>query len=118
MNANRPPKIALRHINTANFFLVGAAGLFLYSSIDAAEPGKATFADDPIGHGVYNRMIEAMHQARSLSYISRYEYQAGVQTRTSCSYHIWLKKPNFFRMETRTPGGDLGGVMIGDGSRL
>jgi len=68
--------------------------------------------------GTYNRLIEAMHQAKTLSYVSRYEREVEGRVRTVCTYRVWLKKPNFFRMETRSSSGELGGILIGDGTRL
>lgn len=41
----------------------------------------------------------------------------GVQT-TECGYRIWLKKPNYFRVEGLKTDGALSGVIIGDGKRL
>ncbi len=64
------------------------------------------------------RMIEAMHQARSLSYTSRFECGTEGGVLTACAYRVWLKKPNFFRMEMRSTTGEPGGILIGDGTRL
>src|SRR5262249_9929496 len=40
------------------------------------------------------------------------------RVQTACTYRVWLKKPNFFRMETRSNSGEPGGTLIGDGARL
>jgi outer membrane lipoprotein-sorting protein len=99
-------------------FLGGAAWLLLPASVNAAGFDATAFADEPAAHAAYNRMIEAMHQARSLSYTSRYEREAEGRVLTACTYRVWLKKPNFFRMETRSRSGEPGGILIGDGTRL
>jgi peroxiredoxin/outer membrane lipoprotein-sorting protein len=118
MNAAYLPGTARTGVGSAVLLLGGAAWLLLGASADAAELGAAAFADEPAAHAAYDRMIEAMHQARSLSYTSRLEREAGGLVRTSCTYRVWLKKPNFFRMETRSTAGELEGVLIGDGTRL
>jgi outer membrane lipoprotein-sorting protein len=117
MNATRLPGTARRGVGSTILLLCGAAWLLLPASVEAAERDAATFADEPAAHAAYNRMIEAMHQARTLSYTSRYECEDwGV--RTSHTFRLWLKKPNFFRMETRWTTGELEGILIGDGTRL
>jgi peroxiredoxin/outer membrane lipoprotein-sorting protein len=117
MNPTCIPGTARDGIGSAILLLGGAAWILLASSADAAEHDAGTFADEPAAHAAYNRMIEAMHQARSLSYISRYECEVG-GVRISHTYRVWLKKPNFFRMETRSTTGVREGILIGDGTRL
>ena len=118
MNATYLPGTARRGVGPTILLLGGAAWVMLSASVDAVERDAAAFADEPAAHAVYNRMIEAMHQAGSLSYSSRYECEAGGRVRTSCTYRVWLKKPNCFRMETRSTTGELEGILIGDGTRL
>ena len=118
MNATYLPGTARRGIGSAILLVGGAAWLSLATSVNAAGFDAAAFADDPAAHATYNRMIEAMHQARSLSYTSRYECEAEGRVLTACTYRVWLKKPNFFRMETRSTTGELEGILIGDGTRL
>ncbi len=117
MNATRLPGTARRGVGSTILLLGGAAWLLLPASVDAAELDAQTFADEPAAHAAYNRMIEAMHQARSLSYTSRYDCVVG-GVRTSHTFRVWLKKPNFFRMETRSTTGEPEGTLIGDGTRL
>ena len=117
MNATRLPGTARRGVGSTILLLGGAAWLLLPASVDAAGLDAATFADEPAAHAAYNRMIEAMHQARSLSYTSRYECEAGARP-DLLHVRVWLKKPNFFRMETRSSSGELEGILIGDGTRL
>lgn len=118
MNANRLPGTARWGVDSAILLLGGAAWLLLPAAADAAGSDAAAFADEPAAHAAYDRMIEAMHQARSLSFTSRYEREVEGRVLTACTYRVWLKKPNFFRMETRSSSGEPGGTLLGDGSRL
>ncbi len=63
-------------------------------------------------------MIRAMRQADSLSYVSRYTMQGKGDFKIGCTYQAWLKKPNYFRVETESPSRGKGGILIGDGRRL
>jgi outer membrane lipoprotein-sorting protein len=65
-------------------------------------PGAA-FQDEPDAHALYNRMVEAMRKANSLSYVSRYTWESKGLTLGDCYYRVWLKKPNYFRVETEIP---------------
>ena len=85
---------------------------------DEPKGGEERFADDPAAHRLYDRMIEAMRKAESLSYTSHYEREAVGRSRTACTYQVWLKKPNYFRVESRTVDGEQGGILIGDGTNL
>ncbi len=118
MNPSYIPATTRSSIASAIIRLAGAAWLFLPAPVNAAGLDAPAFADEPAAHAAYNRMIEAMHQARSLSYTSRYECEAEGHFLTAHTYRVWLKKPNFFRMETRSSSGELEGVLIGDGTSL
>jgi outer membrane lipoprotein-sorting protein len=72
---------------------------------------------DPEGYALYRQMIGAMRSADSLSYVSHYEIK-GKGFALDCTYRAWLKKPNYFRIETESPLRGKGGILIGDGSRL
>jgi outer membrane lipoprotein-sorting protein len=74
---------------------------------------KDTFKDEPEARALYEKMIETMRNAESLSY------------RGSCSasgrgpvYMIWMKKPNYFRVETVNLRGVECGTLVGDGDHL
>ncbi len=77
------------------------------------------FADEPAARALYNKMIEAMRQAESLSYQSDYRrHRPDKRYMRDCTYTVWMKKPNQFRVETLTSKGKRGGVLIGDGDHL
>lgn len=87
------------------------------------KPATATFEDEPAAHTLYTQMIGTMRKAKSLSYVSHYTWEAKGQVFGDCTYRTWLKKPNFFRVETeRTPKKEgpreQGGILVGDGKTL
>ncbi|HVW36483.1 MAG TPA: redoxin domain-containing protein [Pirellulales bacterium] len=86
----------------------------------AACPAVAAdgFEDDPEAHGLYDKMLQAMRDAETLSFDSQFDKEALGIARTSCTYRVWLKKPNFFRLETTSSSGEQGGVLVGDGVNL
>jgi outer membrane lipoprotein-sorting protein len=77
------------------------------------QPSNATFKDEPAAHALYDKMIDTMRKAETLSYVSEYRWEAKGKELGHCTYMIWLKKPNYFRLETFT-----GGILIGDGEYL
>ncbi len=84
-----------------------------------ANAAAAPFPDEPAAHALYNQMIEAMRKAKSLSYVSHYETKGARGYVGDGTYRIWLKKPNYFRVEaasTKDPA--YGGVLVGDGEDL
>ena len=88
------------------------------SAAQTAPSSRPVFADEPAAHALYNQMIAAMRSAKTLSWHS--EYKLGSKDFTQRSrYEIWLKKPNYFRMETLNPQtNSLEGVLVGDGDFL
>ncbi|MHC4714087.1 MAG: LolA family protein [Planctomycetota bacterium] len=84
----------------------------------AAAAGGVPVADEPDAHALYDGMFEAMKEADSLHYEGTYEMPyVGIDRVARCRYKMWLKKPNFFRMEA-TSDGELKGVLVGDGENL
>ena len=85
--------------------------------------------DEPAAHALYQQMVEAMRKAKSLSYVSRSKYwwEGRDEPVRDCTYRVWLKKPNYFRVEAEfaaakdkpkdTDGGRTG-VLVGDGRTL
>jgi len=70
---------------------------------------KDTFKDEPEAHRLYEKMIETMRNAESLTY----KGDCG-----NCTYTIWMKKPNYFRVETVNSQGVKCGTLVGDGDNL
>lgn len=78
----------------------------------------AVFKDEPEAHALYDKMIETMRQAESLSYKSNYRWGRKDREIGRCTYTIWMKKPNYFCVETVTGKGKKGGIIVGDGDYL
>ena len=74
----------------------------------------AVVKDEPAAHALYNQMIAALRSADSLSYRCSYS-QPGQRVE---QYLIWLKKPNYFRVEAINARGALTGTLVGDGAHL
>ncbi len=80
---------------------------------------EAAFQDAPAAHQLYREMIEAMRKAKSLSWNgeTRSTYQGKLLP--TATYRIWLKKPNYARVEvTRTGQKKPGGILVGDGDHF
>jgi outer membrane lipoprotein-sorting protein len=115
----------------AAILAVGIAGAIAWPAIPAGageakpKPPAVPCQDEPAAHALYTQMIQAMRQAKSLSYTSRYRMEAKGRTILECIYRVWLKKPNYFRVETERTSlvailimGKTGGTLIGDGKTL
>jgi peroxiredoxin/outer membrane lipoprotein-sorting protein len=74
--------------------------------------------DEPTAHELYDQMNAVMRNAETLSFMCRFHKEALGIGETSCTYRVWLKKPNLVRMETESDAGEQGGVLIGDGTHL
>jgi outer membrane lipoprotein-sorting protein len=83
-----------------------------------SDAAAAPFPDEPAAHALYNQMIGALRKADSLSYVSHYESEIDGKAETDCTYRMWLKKPNYFRVESESASGENGGILIGDGTDL
>jgi outer membrane lipoprotein-sorting protein len=86
----------------------------------AADAGP--FKDEPAARALYGQMIEAMRKANSLSFVCRNEARGKDNVPYINNYRVWLKKPNYFRVEGsyrgKTKEETGGGVLIGDGQDL
>lgn len=83
-----------------------------------SQPDASAFKDEPAAHALYNQMIESLRKADSLSYVSEYSFQGKGDFKRTSKYWAWLKKPNYFRLETESPQLGKGGILIGDGDTL
>jgi len=80
----------------------------------AAAGGEAAAAGAPTAEAVYDQMVEAWHKADSIYYESDYQV-SGPGAAAKCNYKVWLKKPNYARLEAYQDG-KLKGALVGDGS--
>lgn len=83
----------------------------------AGEPATAP-ADDPQARALYDRMIAALREARTLSYQATYQWAFDRRDLGLAGfYKAWLGKPNYFRIEAY-PCRELYGTLVGDGRNL
>jgi outer membrane lipoprotein-sorting protein len=92
---------------------VAVEGLALYI-INVKEPFVGPFKDEPKARALFEKMIETMRQAESLSYTGKCSSKDWVDG----TYTIWMKKPNYFLVETIDGQGEKGGTLVGDGNDL
>ncbi len=97
--------------------LTGLCGWCFASGQQPAATG-AVFQDEPAARALYEKMIESMRQAKTLSYRSEYRWESQGEEIGRCAYTIWMKKPNYFRVETVKANGEKGGTLVGDGDYL
>ncbi len=88
-------------------------GVSLYILV-SKEPFRGPFRDEPKARALYEKMIETMRQADSLSYTVK----CSGPTSLSASYTVWMKKPNYFRVETANRRDEKCGTIVGDGEHL
>ncbi|MCP4643210.1 MAG: DUF2092 domain-containing protein [bacterium] len=84
---------------------------------DAAEDDPSTFTHDFAAQKLYDAMKQAMFDADSLYYESVYRFDIPNVPPRDCHYRIWLKKPNYARIETLRDG-QIVGVLVGDGQNF
>ncbi len=101
-------------ITIAALVLEGWA-LYVVSLSPAYWRSSMIVKDEPAAHALYEKMIETIYRAESLSYQSVCS-GPGAKYRSS-TYEILLKKPNYFRVETSN---FMSGhsTLVGDGENL
>jgi outer membrane lipoprotein-sorting protein len=97
--------------------LLGAGCFACFSALPQEKARtEQAFKDEPAAHALYTRMVETMRKATTLSWVSDYRWEARGQTLGHATYRIWLKKPNYARMEAMRAGDtEPEGILIGDG---
>jgi len=108
--------------STSRLLVFGVVLGFLVSplraSAEEAAPPEVQFKDEPEAHGLYDQMVETMRKAESLSYESDYRWESSRSGELGhCTYTVWLKKPNYFRLEAARDD-QVRGILVGDGERL
>lgn len=79
---------------------------------------ELTSKNDSDARTLYKKMISTMQKAQCFSYKSDYKWETKGQELEHCTYTIWMKKPNYFLVETIDSRGAKGGTLIGDGKNL
>ncbi len=76
----------------------------------------AAFRDDPAAHALWDRMLQAMREAQTLQWESQHRwFGEGGKEISHCTYRIWMKKPNYARMEV-VGEKEPPGVLVLDGT--
>ncbi|NQT01100.1 MAG: redoxin domain-containing protein [Planctomycetes bacterium] len=88
--------------------------LYMVGSSPAHWRSSMIVKDEPAAHALYDKMIETMRQAESLSYTS---VCSGPDGRAS-TYNILLKKPNYFLVKTANLLSEKYSTLVGDGDNL
>ncbi|MHC4244138.1 MAG: LolA family protein [Planctomycetota bacterium] len=107
-------KINVWTITTIAALVLEGWALYVVSLSPAHWRSSMIVKDEPAAHALYEKMIETICQAESLSYES--VCSGGPEERNS-TYNILLKKPNYFRVEISN---FLSGhsTLVGDGDNL
>jgi len=101
-------------IMSALFFVSPYSHLQEEEAKDA--PNEKVFQGDPEGKALYDLMVKALSDAESISWVSDYRWEARGKELSHSNYRIWMKKPNYARVEAhRFDQPDKGGVLVGDG---
>lgn len=79
------------------------------------EPSHPAKMDEPEARALYKKMIEAIRSAKTLSYESNLRDEVDGEKWEPWTYRVWMKKPNFFYVETMTKDGANHGILVGDG---
>ncbi len=89
---------------------------FLGAGSQQTNPAEAAFQDDPAAHKLYTEMIQAFRKAGCLSWTADYSSGIGNKSFRIATYQIWLKKPNYARVEMTLVGHSKPkGILVGDG---
>jgi peroxiredoxin/outer membrane lipoprotein-sorting protein len=83
---------------------------------DPPAPSPQQFRDAPAAHAAYDAMIAAMRGAQTLSWTSQHRWESQGREIGHCTYRIWLKKPNYARIEVTGADGKVSGVLVLDGA--
>ncbi|HVO76498.1 MAG TPA: hypothetical protein VMT60_00800, partial [Candidatus Bathyarchaeia archaeon] len=87
------------------------------ASAQTSKPAAAV-TGDPAALAIYRAMHETFRHARTLSYESEYVWETGGTEVGHSIYRVWLKKPNYARLESRSLDGSKTGVLVLDGRAL
>ncbi|MHC4121451.1 MAG: redoxin domain-containing protein [Planctomycetota bacterium] len=106
-------------VKHALLVVAGSAFLGLTSTCGGASPQQVPsdpiVTDQPEARALYKKMIESVRKAETLSYESNLREEVDGDKWDPWTYRVWMKKPNFFYVETITKDGDKHAILVGDG---
>jgi len=91
--------------------------LLLFAATVGAQDKAAEFRSEPEAEAIYAKLLKTLRDAETLTYQSEYRSIYKGRESQRSSYSAWLKKPNHFRIEARSPQGK-GGTIVGDGIQM
>jgi len=101
--------------------LVAACAVICLNTLAAALAddllGVPPVKDEPAARAIYNSMLDAMKKADTLSYTNAYSIDGFGPLHLKSVYKVYLKKPNYARIE-ETIDGKLAGVIVLDGTTV
>jgi thiol-disulfide isomerase/thioredoxin/outer membrane lipoprotein-sorting protein len=106
------------NLNKKNLF--NLSEVFDESLVDYQKPEKTLYPTDPDfkdetkAHALYDKMVETMQDARTLYYESIYWIGREGEEPVKSTYRIWMKKPNYVRIEASRKD-RVAGTLVGDG---
>ena len=101
---------------TISFIIITIfASAFSYQVSDCVGSSHPATMDQPEARALYKKMIEAIRSAKTLSYESNLREEVDDEKWEPWTYRVWMKKPNFFYVETITKDGANHGILVGDG---
>jgi outer membrane lipoprotein-sorting protein len=99
-------------------FAVVAAGCALHP-LAVASQEKAAFENEPKAKALYDQMVASLRQTKSISWTSQYDCVFGGTPAGKATYKIWMKKPNFARIEAfNVDQTKPVGILVLDGSTM
>lgn len=93
-------------------------GLLIFpfpASAQEEQSSDSTFIDEPTAHALYDKMVETMRNAETMYYESEYKWEAQDKELGHAIYKLWMKKPNYVRLEATSYVGEHRGIFIVDG---
>lgn len=100
------------HIDIPLFLFIVGGVLLPVPAWAQEEP----FQGEPEAKALYDKMVDTMREAESLSWVSEMRQEAKGEEYGRARYEIWLKKPNYFRMEAAPAREEkVSGILVGDG---
>ncbi|MBN2134025.1 MAG: DUF2092 domain-containing protein [Sedimentisphaerales bacterium] len=85
-------------------------------AVEEPPPAAEVFQDEPVAEALYRTMIETMRRAETLSYRGRHWWDGDEENPST--YTVWLKKPNYFRVEVAAAEGATRATLVGDGETM
>ncbi len=107
-------KINVWTITTIAALVLEGWALYMVGSSPAHWRSSMIVKDEPAAHALYEKMIETIRQAESLSYTSVCDDDPDER---NSAYNILLKKPNYFRVEMSNFL-SKGSTFVGNGDNL